>query len=47
MPQIDEMDRKILALLQRDARLSNAEIAQRVAASATSCRIPVVRSETT
>ena len=37
MPQIDEMDRKILALLQRDARLSNAEIAQRVAASATSC----------
>ena len=34
---IDEMDRRILSLLQQDARLSNAEIARRVgmAASAT------------
>jgi Lrp/AsnC family leucine-responsive transcriptional regulator len=28
---IDEMDRRILSLLQQDARLSNAEIARRVA----------------
>jgi Lrp/AsnC family transcriptional regulator, leucine-responsive regulatory protein len=38
---IDEMDRRILSLLQQDARLSNAEIARRVgmAASATLDRL--------
>ncbi len=37
MSKMDETDQKILALLQRDARLSNADIALRVAASQTSC----------
>ncbi len=34
---IDSVDRRILALLQANARLATAEIAQRVALSATSC----------
>jgi Lrp/AsnC family transcriptional regulator len=35
--QIDPIDRKILALLQQDATLSHAELADRVGASAASC----------
>ena len=35
--QIDEVDRKILAALQRDATLSHAELAEKVGASSASC----------
>ena len=34
---LDRVDRKILALVQRDATLSHAEIAERVGASSASC----------
>ena len=36
-PAMDEIDRKILALLQQDATLSIAEMAERVGLSATPC----------
>ena len=35
--QIDQIDRKILQQLQRDASLSNAELGERVGSSAASC----------
>ena len=37
MATLDETDRKILALLQEDARLTQAELAKRLAMSQTSC----------
>ncbi len=33
MPKIDEIDKKILALLQKDASLSSAEVAERIGSS--------------
>jgi Lrp/AsnC family transcriptional regulator len=35
--QLDEIDRRIVALLQRDAAISHAELADQVGASAASC----------
>jgi Lrp/AsnC family transcriptional regulator len=35
--QLDRLDRRILALLQEDASMSNAEIAERVGLSANAC----------
>jgi DNA-binding Lrp family transcriptional regulator len=35
--QFDDIDRRILALVQRDATLSNASLAEQVGASAASC----------
>ena len=35
--QIDDMDRRILSVLQRDATVSHAELADRVGASTASC----------
>jgi DNA-binding Lrp family transcriptional regulator len=37
MEQLDQFDRKILALLQEDARLTNADLAERVHLSASQC----------
>lgn len=37
MTQIDEYDRKLLALLQRDARLTNNDLAERVHLSPSQC----------
>ncbi len=37
MSTLDETDRRILALLQEDARLTQAELAKRLAMSQTSC----------
>lgn len=37
LDQIDAIDRRILSALQRDATLSNADLAQRVGASSASC----------
>jgi DNA-binding Lrp family transcriptional regulator len=37
MEQLDQLDRKILALLQEDARLTNADLAERVHLSASQC----------
>jgi Lrp/AsnC family transcriptional regulator len=45
MSVIDEFDRRILALLQSDASLSNAEIAQRVGLSTTPCWRRIQRLE--
>ncbi len=35
--QLDDSDRRLLELLQRDCRMSNAELAQRAGLSASSC----------
>lgn len=37
MPQFDDFDRKIMALLQEDARLTNNELAERIHLSASQC----------
>lgn len=37
MPQIDQFDRKLLALLQQDARLTNNDLAERVHLSPSQC----------
>ncbi|MBY0422723.1 MAG: Lrp/AsnC family transcriptional regulator [Parvularculaceae bacterium] len=42
---LDEMDRKLLALLQADGRLTNAELAERVALSQSACHRRVKRPE--
>ncbi len=37
MTNIDEIDRRILRILERDGRISNAELAQKVGLSASAC----------
>lgn len=37
MPAIDELDEKILRILSRDSRISNADLAETVGLSASSC----------
>ncbi|MTH79217.1 Lrp/AsnC family transcriptional regulator [Paracoccus aestuariivivens] len=37
MPQLDSIDRKIIAALQREGGLSNQELAERIGSSAASC----------
>lgn len=37
IPEIDDRDRAILAILQRDGRISNQELAERVHLSASAC----------
>jgi Lrp/AsnC family leucine-responsive transcriptional regulator len=43
--QIDEMDRRILSVLQRAGRISNADLAERVHLSASACHRRVQRLE--
>ena len=43
--QLDESDKKIVSALQNDGRLSNAELAERVDLSASSCSRRVARLE--
>lgn len=45
MTQIDAIDRSILALLQKDGRITNAELALRVHLSASACHRRVQRLE--
>ena len=45
MSDLDEMDRRILRVLQRRARLSNAELAEQVALSPSACHRRVARLE--
>ena len=45
MPRIDETDARILQALQRQGRLSNAELAERVNLSASACHRRVQRLE--
>ena len=45
MNDLDRTDRRILAELQRDGRLSNAELARRINLSATPCQARVRRLE--
>lgn len=47
MSDIDATDRRILALLQKDGRITNAELAQRVHLSASACHRRVQRLEET
>ncbi|SEN75422.1 Lrp/AsnC family transcriptional regulator [Palleronia pelagia] len=42
---LDQMDRRILALLQREGRLTNAELSERVALSPSACHRRVARLE--
>ncbi|MEO1292387.1 MAG: Lrp/AsnC ligand binding domain-containing protein [Pseudomonadota bacterium] len=44
-PTLDALDRKILAELQRDGRITNAELSDRVALSASACLRRVQRLE--
>jgi len=43
--QLDATDRRILALLQREGRISNAELAERIALSPSACHRRVQRLE--
>lgn len=43
--KIDETDRRILAVLQKDGRLPNAELADRISLSASACHRRVQRLE--
>ena len=43
MPQIDDTDRRILAVLQRQGRISNAELSDRVNLSPSACHRRVQR----
>ena len=45
MPELDRLDRAILALLQREGRVSNAELAERVRLSPSACLRRVQRLE--
>ena len=45
MPQIDDLDRRILRALQRQGRLSNAELSEAVALSPSACHRRVARLE--
>ena len=45
MTQIDATDRRILALMQKDGRITNAELAQKVHLSASACHRRVQRLE--
>lgn len=45
LPKLDTTDRKILAALQREGRLSNADLADRVNLSASACHRRVRRLE--
>ncbi len=45
MPELDRIDRRILAELQADGRLSNTELAERVHLSASACLRRVKRLE--
>ena len=45
MVQIDAIDRRILALLQKDGRITNADLAARVNMSASACHRRVQRLE--
>ncbi|MEM9305187.1 MAG: Lrp/AsnC ligand binding domain-containing protein [Pseudomonadota bacterium] len=45
MPDLDRIDRRILQELQRNARISNAELARRIDLSATPCQNRVRRLE--
>ncbi|RJL08777.1 Lrp/AsnC family transcriptional regulator [Paracoccus siganidrum] len=45
MTEIDAIDRRILALLQKDGRITNAELAQRIHLSASACHRRVQRLE--
>lgn len=46
MDEIDETDRRILAVLQRDGRISNADLAEQVHLSPSACHRRVHRLET-
>jgi len=46
MSQLDKIDREILALIQRDGRISNATLAERVGLSETPCARRLKRLET-
>jgi Lrp/AsnC family leucine-responsive transcriptional regulator len=46
MDSIDRIDRKILAVLQRDGRITNAALAEEVALSPSACLARVRRMET-
>jgi Lrp/AsnC family leucine-responsive transcriptional regulator len=45
MPDLDATDRRILAVLQREGRITNAELAERVNLSASACHRRVQRLE--
>lgn len=45
MAELDATDRRILAVLQKDGRISNADLAERVALSASACHRRVQRLE--
>lgn len=45
MTQIDAIDRRILAILQKDGRITNADLAQKVHLSASACHRRVQRLE--
>lgn len=45
MPELDDLDRKILNTLQREGRISNADLAEKVALSASACHRRVQRLE--
>lgn len=45
MPELDRIDRALLALLQRDARRTNAELAEQVALSPSACLRRIQRLE--
>ncbi len=45
MIEMDQMDRRILAVLQRDGRISNADLSEKVALSPSACHRRVQRLE--